>query len=79
MYKNMDSVTFKKVWDTEEILIPLCEELHWHEKVALDLFFRSDMYRKIMNGESVDYDLERGKLREAGATIVPVEALPARG
>ncbi len=77
--KSMDDVTFKKVRATEKILIPLCEELHWHERDALDLFFRSDTYRRIMDGESVDLDAERDSLRDAGRDIVPIEKPTAWG
>lgn len=73
----MDEITFQKVRATEKILIPLCEELHWHERDALDLFFRSDTYRKIMADEVVDYNSERESLRKAGANIAPIETPPA--
>jgi len=76
---KMNDEMFDKFFVIDDILTTLCEEMHWHERDALDLFFESGLYPRIMAGESVDHVAECEVLRSAGAGIEPIDEPAAIG
>lgn len=64
------------LYQTADILCPLCEKHHWHERDALDLFFGNRFDHQL---EHEDPAILSAELESLGSNLVPVSKPVAAG